>query len=203
MNTTILILIVFTICFSSVQIILSRIILKRKAIYTAKYKAEVTKSYFARARNEMMRMSIKNEIDANSPIFKELYHLNTVIMRCPDEYPQISAELMKITALNNKKVKDKRELTLTNAEKKIIKITADALGHIIIEYNWILKMLFKSVNTKTEKMHAWSFIMLIFGKNEIRTEKEKIRAEEKINETKQNFYSISGSDFQSSGFATI
>jgi hypothetical protein len=195
MTLTIGILLLFVVCYAIVQIILGVRALNKKNYYQHLYKAETTKAYFANTRNEMMKMCIEKELDPSTDMFKQIYHLNTVIMRCPDEYPKISLELFRVTALNVKATKPAKELTLTESEKKIIKMTADSLGHIIIEYNWLLRYLFNSFKGKNRNVSSWGFVMLLFGKENVNHEKEKVKVEQQIKETKKKLYDLSGYGF--------
>lgn len=151
------ILIFATICFCSVQIILGITYRKSKRQFATLLKAEQTKSYFAIARNEMMRMALENKIDANTDMFKMVYGLNTVIMKRPDEYPAISRELTSLV-LNINQISSKANHKFTQDERRILKFTADALSHIIIEYSSFLKFMFKAKKITNRGLSKTGFL---------------------------------------------
>jgi hypothetical protein len=176
-----------TICYCIFEIILGRKIRKQKKFYYSVYQAEVTRSYFASTRNEMMQMVINKEIDCNSEFFKSIYHLNTVIMRNPDKYTQLSAELMDFLMFRDKNSKAER-IQLTDKEKKIVRLTSNALGHMIIDYSFWLKILFRfKKNTNKEELSKRGFIASFIS---CYYEQEKIKAQKAIRSVKEKLDAI-------------
>ena len=193
-------MITFIIAVSFISTIIINLMLglreyRLRKYYNSLYVAEKTKSYFAKTRNELMNMVIENKIDNKTIFFKNIYSLNTFFMRNPHAYSNISKELT--TALLN--IKKTNKVPLSEGEKKILQSTAEALGHIVINYSMLMKFLFFSAKkVKTNMNHANFIIFLAHIGNIdriINAEREKINAEKKIEQTKNELYRLSGSSF--------
>lgn len=124
---------------------------KRKHFFTL-YKAEKTKAYFAIARYEMMQMVVEGTVDSKTDFFKTLYYMNTFVMRNPSSYAQISKSLSRSLRLLDELVPAKigtsstgqeEVLVLNDSEKKISKLTAEAMSHIIIDYSPFTNTIYK------------------------------------------------------------
>jgi hypothetical protein len=153
--------------------------------YRSLYKAEHTKSFFAKARNEMMLLVSENKIDTQTDFFKGIYSLHTFVMRNPDSYSDFSREFT--TAIFN--IQKKNPTQMTESEKKISYLTAEALGHIVINYSKTMQFLFSFVKKATKnKMDHASFIGLIahLGNTD-----KKIQAEKEIKKAQEELYKIS------------
>ncbi len=163
--------------------------LKMRRHYSSLYRAERTKSHFAKARNEMMRMAVEKSIDISTNYYKALYHLNTVIMRNPDSYSEISKELeAAMMSLNTSHGDEEVTLQLTENEKEISLLTANAFSHIVVDYSPFLRNLYRVgrflIGSDYTKDH------LFFGTIIVK-EIEKRRAERKIKAAQSKLYQLS------------
>lgn len=174
-------------CYCIVHFFIVLEAIKKKNYYYSLYKAEFTKSHFAKARNTLMNMAIENKIDANSGYFKMLYHLNTIIMRNPDYYEQISQELRDVIWDMNTYKTSSGIHPLTPHEKEATKLTADALGHIAIEYSPLFKLLYKLRKKVDNSMTTGSFITYMA---KVFHERQKLQAEKEIKKLRQGLYKI-------------
>jgi len=110
-------------------------------------RVEITESHFAIARNELMRLALEGEIDVNSVSFKRFYFLNTTLMRRPDQYPQFSHAITGMFLSNHSAEPDeelrRESLSWSPAFKQVVKATANALDYIVIDYSWIVRLMFR------------------------------------------------------------
>ena len=152
--------------------------------YYSLYNAEHTKSFFAKARNELMCLVVDGKIDTQTDFFKSIYNLHTFIMRHPDAYSDFSREFTK--ALLN--IKNTNNRLLTESEKKISYSTAEALGHIVINYSSFMRFLFAFTKRIEKKMNHAGFISFLIhiGKAE-----SKVKAEKEIRTAQAELYKIS------------
>ena len=110
-------------------------------------RVERTQSQFADARNELMRLVHNGNIDTHSVTFGFFYSINTLIMRRPDEYREISAAL-RATFLNPSTSERNNALQeeskhWTKEIKNAVQLTAKAMDYIILEYSWPLRCLYR------------------------------------------------------------
>jgi len=180
-----LIIIVFALSVVVINIILGYQERQKTNLYRSLYVAEHTKSFFAKARNEMMRLAAENKIDTQSDFFKSMYSLHTLIMRNPDSYSDFSAGLAK--AIFN--IQKRNPKQLTESEKNISYMTAEAMGHIIINYSSAMRFLFGFAKrwTKNKINHA-SFIVFISHLGNL---DKKIQAEREIKTAQEELYRLS------------
>jgi len=143
MATFILILIALAIIVVNVSIGIYQ--LKQKRRYYSLYKAENTKSWFAAARKQMIEFGLEKEININTDFYKDLYKLNTVVMRNPQAYNTIAKVTTKIR-LRGLESNPAKAVSLTKKEQLVSLLTARALDKIVIDYAPFLKVLFKTIN---------------------------------------------------------
>ena len=179
-----LILAIFFLSFVALNILIGIEESRKAKRYHSLYKAEHTKSFFAKARNEMMCLAIEKKVDTNTDFFRRMYHLNTIIMRNPDEYADISRELTT-TLLN---IRSTKKQILTDEEKKISYLTAEALGHIVINYSVVMRLLFALTKRAQSKMNHAKFISFLAHMARL---DHKIKAEREIKKTQSELYRIS------------
>lgn len=149
MTATFIVLVFLTLCISIAQIVLGIQHRKAKRLYHQLWKAERTKAYFAEARNTMLQFASEGKIDPHTSFFKRMYQLNTRVMRSPDSYQEISNALLTAT-LNSKG--NNAPVVYSQEEKKISKLTADALGHIMIEYSLLMRIFFRVLKATDKRI---------------------------------------------------
>ena len=59
------------------------------------HRTERTRARWAKARNLLMQLVAEGKLDVRSQTFRRLYHLQTFVLRRPDEYKEISSELFE------------------------------------------------------------------------------------------------------------
>lgn len=159
--------------------------IEKRKYYFALYNAERTKSYFAKARNELMVLAMNNKIDTQSEYFVTLYSLNTLMMRNPNAYSILSKEFTKSLLT----IKSKGAYGLTEGERKISYLTAQALGHIVINYSGFMRLLYKVIHATVDKnMDQANFIGFLIHIGHI---ENKIRAEQEIKTTREELFRLS------------
>jgi len=110
-------------------------------------RVEITQRNFAVARNELMRLALKGEVDVNSASFKRIYFLNTGLMRRPDQYPEMSNAIARVFLSNEETEPDeelKRESkTWSPGFREVVKATAKAMDYIVLDYSWLVRLAFR------------------------------------------------------------
>jgi hypothetical protein len=107
-------------------------------------RVERTRSQFATARNSLMHLVLKEQIDPNSATFKTIYQLHTVFMRSPDKYPELSAAVRHALYSNGKKPNEAvlaEKDNWNDAIRKNIIETSEAMAQVLVDYSfwfWIL-----------------------------------------------------------------
>jgi len=112
-------------------------------------RVERTRSQFAKARNSLMHLALKDQIDPNSATFQVLYQVDTVFMRSPDKYPELSKALREALLTDNREpnqmVLAEREGWNDDTRKNVI-ATSDAMEKVITDYSllfWIASLIAK------------------------------------------------------------
>ena len=104
-------------------------------------RVERTRHHFAEARTKLLKMVRESKIDANSETFKTIYHINTYVMRRPDQYPEISRKVLRAILLSKKEGSLTSEAQDWDQEtKEVVRETANALGLIVVDYSRILRI---------------------------------------------------------------
>jgi hypothetical protein len=115
--------------------------------YKYEYRTERTQSHFAAARNDLMLLAIANEVDVNSVSFKQIYALNTALMRRPDQYPEFSQAIAHWVICNrdeqHDEVLERESKEWSPAFRQVVKATAHAMDYIILDYSWIMRLMFR------------------------------------------------------------
>ena len=108
-------------------------------------RVERTRSQFAKARNSLIHLALRERIDPNSATFKTVYQLHTVFMRSPDKYPELSAAVRRALFTNNKTTPNEAILAekdnWNDDIRKNLSETSDAMQQVLIDYSfwfWIL-----------------------------------------------------------------
>lgn len=112
-------------------------------------RVERTRSQFATARNSLMHLALKDQIDANSATFQVLYQVDTVFMRSPDRYPALSKALRDSMLAGKQKpnqaVLAEKEHWNDKIRENVI-ATSDAMEKVITDYSilfWFLSKIAK------------------------------------------------------------
>lgn len=102
---------------------------------------ERTQQHFAEARNDLMRLALDREIDIRSETFGSLYRINTLVMRFPDAYPELSAVLkhLVLTTPTNSDGLPEESKHWSPSICRVVKETADAMDYIILEYSRVFR----------------------------------------------------------------
>jgi hypothetical protein len=106
-------------------------------------RVERTRAQFAKARNSLMHIALKEQIDPNSATFKVLYNVDTVFMRSADKYPELSKSLQETMLTDNRKphpqILAEKEHWTKEVRENII-ATSKAMDNVITDYSvlfWI------------------------------------------------------------------
>lgn len=110
-------------------------------------RVEVTQRRFAEARKSLLDSVVKGELDPHSATFRRLYYLNTVVMRRPDQYDEIS-RVMKTFIAGGKKGEMPKSIKAesknwTPGVKMAIVATSDAMKQLVLNYSWVLRYLLR------------------------------------------------------------
>ncbi|MFA7327814.1 MAG: hypothetical protein WC121_14190 [Candidatus Kapaibacterium sp.] len=135
----------------------------------AKHKIRLTKtvSMFASARNNLLKLVYENKIDPNSVFFKSVYHMNTAFMRRPEQYLQISKELLSSFGTQNNNPNVEKSSILVDFDKNsenyeaVLRVYAEfmnAVSHIAIEYSLPLRILMKISIGKDDELKHLNFL---------------------------------------------
>lgn len=143
------------------ELILGLMAWKRRRKMEHILRIERIQARFAMARNQLVDLFLSKQVDPNSLTFRLLYYFNTALMRRPDEYPKISAELRRLLISNGSSPSSKRlhleSETWTPEIKKVVMLTADAMGYLIVECFLPFRIISRlaSLLYRLEKMFAW------------------------------------------------
>lgn len=104
-----------------------------------------TNAFGSAARNLLMELALRDEIDVESFTFKLFYNFNTAIMRRPDAYPAIGAKLRQILHVPSA---DHEALTeesrrWTPGVKLMITQTSGAMNYIIVNHSRVWRWLYR------------------------------------------------------------
>jgi hypothetical protein len=113
-------------------------------------RVECIRGRFAMARNSLMHLALENQIDANSVTFKKLYYVDTMFMRSPTKYSEISATLRKAFFSNNHGEPNPELLaesrSWSKGTKQVILQTSEAMDAMLADYYfffWTLNQIAK------------------------------------------------------------
>ena len=128
------------------EVIVGSLVWRRRRRIRQSIRVECTQRHFAEARNEIMRLARTGKVDMNSVTFGSLYSINTMIMRRPDQYQEISTWLMAMFL--NPDRPERNELLVeesrhwTGEIKEVVRLTAAAMDYIILEYSRLFRILY-------------------------------------------------------------
>lgn len=109
--------------------------------------AEETQRHFAQARNQLMESAVTGELSVDSPVFKLFYAINTALMRRPDQYEEISKAIAPVLVLEktpgNAEAFRNEMQKLSPEALNAVRATADALGHLVVDYSFLLRNAFR------------------------------------------------------------
>jgi len=107
-------------------------------------RVERTRSQFAKARNSLMHLALKEQINPNSVTFTTIYQLHTVFMRSPDKYRELSAAVRHALFTNDQKPNEsflaEKDNWNDDVRKNMIE-TSEAMAQLLVDYSfwfWIL-----------------------------------------------------------------
>lgn len=121
------------------EIVVGTVVWTKQKKISERVRMECAQRHFAEARNELMGLAMSGAIDMESATFALVYYINTMVMRRPDKYPEISAALAA-TLLSPEPTKENVAIVeeskhWTPAIKNVMNLTADAMNYIILEYS--------------------------------------------------------------------
>lgn len=129
------------------EVVISIVLMRSRRKYRHEYRVERTQSHFAEARNELMQLALKGEVDVNSESFKLFYSFNTALMRRPDQYPELSYALTHsfLCQANDgtDNPLDQESKHWTPDFKHVVIRTANAMDYIVVDYSWVVRLLFR------------------------------------------------------------
>jgi hypothetical protein len=123
------------IVFAVAQVALGAYAFKRAAWASKIARTERIRHKFAGARGDLVRLAAEDRISSKSVTFRELYFIQTYMMRHCDEYSEISHTMWR-NALSNQKTENrlhKESATWNDETKAIVLTTADGLRAIWIQ----------------------------------------------------------------------
>ncbi len=149
---------------------------------------EQTQAQFATVRQRLLRLVTEKKIDADSQTFKMIYHLCTVIMRRPEQYPQISAVMREVlSSLNTTQSHNPIYVESRSWSEEVIDVIEElnkSLGFFMIDYSYFWKILFrilKFVRPSLTPVEIFSAIALT------KSDKEKVTMMKDAEETRHEF----------------
>lgn len=145
MNSYISLIVPALLLWAGIEVILGSMIFIQRYKLRKQFRIEKAQSYFAKSRNKLMELTIKQKININSITFEYFYLFNTALMRRPDEYPQISLKILS-TLFADDSSKDslihQESKDWTPEVREMVRMTADALGNLAIDYSFILRNIY-------------------------------------------------------------
>jgi len=123
---------------------------------------ERTRRQFAEARNMLMKLVMHRAVDVDSTSFKFFYYINTAFMRRPDQYQDVCGVLVSLF-LHQENSSSGDELlaeskTWSEGFKAVVRETANALGYVVIDYSWLMRLAFKLGRKEASPFHMLSSV---------------------------------------------
>jgi hypothetical protein len=141
-------------------------------------------------------MATERAADPDSLSFQCFYYINTAFMRNPEQYREISRDLVKLF-LDQHQSSSGEELWAESKEwspafKECVKLTANALGYLVLDYSWSIRWAFKI----ERKLNPTSTSPFHFMRRMSTTLEEKEKEEPiiKIRETQRAMYQMVGAN---------
>ena len=185
------ILVIILLALITKELLMGLSVFKQRQKINELYRIDKTQSHFAEARNKLMDLAKSGEIDINSLTFQYFYYVNTAMMRRPDEYPQISNTLRSVL-LSHSSSKgsylSSESQYWSSSVKEMIRSTADALGHIVIDYSLILRSTYNFTKRSDPDLTPAKMIMILRHLDEISRKKKQLKSE--IQQARQELYSL-------------
>lgn len=145
-------------------------------------RVERTREYYARLRTRLLNLVIIGQIHPDSIIFQFLYKSYTTVLRRPEQYIEISKELLLLSVVfhnKNHSVSKNDETTITHKEiKELLHDTSEGIMMLIVEYSPLLRFLY-SVSNKLGSQSYFEFLVPIIEN----VQKKIIQKQEKSNKT--------------------
>lgn len=113
---------------------------RRRLYWEHKTRVEQTRGHFAGARNELLRVVRDGELSVDSETFRQIYGIQTFIMRRPDQYVEISEQLTRALWRHNGERAtwiDEEAPTWTPRVRDVMSQTAQGIGLVIWNYSRI------------------------------------------------------------------
>ncbi len=172
------------------EVVISIVVMRSRRRYKHEYRTERTQSHFAEARNQLMRLALNGELDVNSKSFKYFYYFNTALMRRPDQYPEISHAMTQKFLGNYEQGAasplDEESKHWTPAIKDVVVMTANAMDYIVVDYSWVIRLMFRFERRKQPHLTPIRMLRRIAKK----LEEEKTISE--IRRTQKEMYRMAG-----------
>jgi len=154
-------------------------------------RVEETQRHFAEARNQLMEAAIGGNIDVDSEAFKLFYGINTAFMRRPDQYEEISKALTTISVLDE----DPESAEAMRVEVEdlspealdALRRTGDALGHLVIDYSFLLKNAYRLMKRSNPDL---TYRELLVELSKEASPKKKADLEDKIERAQDDIYNL-------------
>lgn len=151
--------------------------------------SERTRRQFAEARNRLVKLAVDRRVDVNSASFKYFYQINTAFMRRPDQYREISAAVAYSFLKPDSDSPSDEELLREAKDwspefKKVVRATADAMGYLLLDYSFFLRLMFRM--EKKHDPHSHPFKMMRRFAAKVEKEKPVIQ----IRQTQRAMYTM-------------
>jgi hypothetical protein len=130
---------------------------------------DITQRFFAEARYDLMHLMMNEELSAKSTTFRFFYHLDTFVMRRPNDYGKISALLVNSLVSDEKsnsgivEVLMKEKKDWTPAVKDMVLKQSKALSHLMVSNSFtlrnlyrVLRVLLPFINILFSTMDVWN-----------------------------------------------
>lgn len=143
-------------------------------------RAEKTREYFSSIRESLLQLMRDETVHPDHHLFQVIYSVSTMIMRRPDQYSELSDYL--VVSFINTKVDQKRSIKkeqIPNELKSLLFKTADGLYRVIIEYSFVLRILFHVSNT-LKRITPLEFLSPIFKQVREKIFEQEVKSNPKI-----------------------
>lgn len=188
--SAITLIVVIAVLWAIRELVVGIVVMRSRRKYKHEYRTERTQSHFAEARNKLMRLAIDGEVDVNSESFRRFYCFNTTLMRRPDQYPELSHAITHVflteSGNSHDSTLDQESKHWTPAFKRVVVMTANAMDYIVLDYSWIVRLIFRF--EKRKHPHLTPVRML----KRIAQNLEKEKPISEIRRTQKEMYRMAG-----------
>ncbi len=150
-------------------------------------RVQETQNQFALARKKLIQHACEGKIDPNEEAFRFLYQTNTMFMRRPDQYEQLSRVVQEGAIAGTKEHRSKKaekasaKNKMSDELREVYQLTGEAIGHIAIEHSKFLRFFLGGITKSLKSLdknrgHSYVFGKLI--KSYLEEEEKRMKADE-------------------------